>query len=337
MEDLEGLLLPEPAPVEADPARVRDEPLLEVAHGGDGLQDLHGEVGEVRRERRRRAAVGPGLGADPAVGELVGQERRPVGAGAVEGDLWRRRAAVGLGRLRRALGEGLEDGALEDHAEDVPRLDGGRLDGMDDRSLRRLDADTPEQPLVVRDLGDEGALGREGAVGPRVLEDRVDRRPLLGRGPGEVEAKTPALDGQREVHREGLTVAVTDHVGAVGAVGQAPERDAEGPVARVVDGAGEAPEIGQPVVGQDGRDGPAALLVRRDLGAEIPQDLVGRPHVGADHVPQRGDGPARRHQLRGRDAESLLEDLGRAGSEVGPADVRHVGGVRHEGDQPPAV
>src|SRR6266542_1675796 len=80
-------------------------------------------------------------------------------------------------------------------------------------------------------------------------------------------------------------LAVADGLGVIRPVGNALERLAERPVARVVDHAGELAQIRQAVVVHDGRDRARPLSVGRDLGADVADHLVRRADVGPDHVP----------------------------------------------------
>ena len=97
--------------------------------------------------------------------------------------------------IRGALGVCLEHGSLQHHPYDVPRLDRSGFLSVHDGARWCFDRYPAQQTLVVRDVGDENALGGEGGVRASVLDYGVDGSTLLWCGSREVKMQMPVLDG----------------------------------------------------------------------------------------------------------------------------------------------
>jgi hypothetical protein len=75
-------------------------------------------------------------------------------------------------------------------------------------------------------------------------------------------------------------------------------------------------------------------LVGARLRPDVADGLIGRAHVGADHLDQGLVGAPLAHELHQRDVDALLEHLARLDGAEPPADVGHVRGGGREGDEP---
>ena len=151
---------------------------------------------------------------------------------------------------------------------------------------------------------------------------------------GEVEADAASRDlgAAREPKR--IVDALDVDRPLVDPVGEGGKPIADGPLALAPDRLGERRDILQPVFVHELEKLAAADLVAGDVGHEIPEDLLGNPHVAADDLEHRFVEPAGPHQLAHREAQPLVIDLGRGSAEAEPADVRQVGDAHGVADDP---
>ena len=70
-----------------------------------------------------------------------------------------------------------------------------------------------------------------------------------------------------------------------------------------------------------------------NLGPHVAENLVRHAHVGLDDAQQRGVGLTALDDLRGRDPEPLLEDLGAVGCVAARDAPAHVGVVQDDGQE----
>ena len=246
-------------------------------------------------------------------------------------------AAVRLHLLRDRLREGAEDQRHDHVAGDVAPAGGeGRL-RVQDRVLRRAHPDRGHRALIVRHLRHGQALDRVAGHRARIAQRHVDAA-VDGRGsPREIEADAASRDLGAAGEPESVVDPLDVDRAFVGAVRNRGDPVADGPLALIADGRGQRGEVVEPVLVHELEELTAADLVAGDVRHEVPEDLLGHPHVAAYDLEHRLVELAAAHELADGKAEALVEYLGRGGAEAEPADVRQVGDAHGVADETPVA
>ena len=210
--------------------------------------------------------------------------------------------------------------------------------GVEDGPLRRLDRNRLKGPLIAWAVGIERAFDWICRVGIGVLHDRIDAARDLFRGPLEIKLDVRATDGQPALDVGFIFIdPVRFDRGGPGPVRQRRDRLAHGGLGTAAQLRRELGQIGEIGVVEELLQASLANPLRRDLGIEVTNHLIGHADVCANDVSYELVLLIVLNELDRHQAQALLEQLARITGPTGTADVGQMRDRAGEADELAAV
>src|SRR5919112_1903068 len=293
----------------------------------DALYYLCGHAADAAGEGRRRETVPVFARAHAAAGEEHVGKR--LAAFTLTGDLGVPQAVSALGQdfIGNCLCQRAMYHARQEVPDDVPGPDRRGVDGVEDCTFGGGYVDGLEATVIVGYFRADRALHTEGRVRGSIVEHDVDAPLALRRGALVVHDHLVALDPYRDVEPDRLVEPVRVRLVLVHAIGQPFYGLPHGAFGAGADLFRERLDVVEVELLDRLHQPRAAHIVAPRLCVEVPDDLEGRPHVGADEPEEVFVGLAPHEQAGHGHEEPLLVDLARVRAEATPPDVEGVAAV----------
>ena len=326
----------QPAAVPSRALRIGDQPVARDPHRIVALDLLDGrvlrvlEVGLDRVETVGPAPAPVAAGRGLVIGIVFAAARIPP----PESDLADHPFGSGGNGVGQSRSQGLEQHLAEPHRDFPAPDDGSRPAGVHGRTRRSDHLDQLVQALVDRNVRVQQAFQNVDAGGEGLRQVAVHgRRPLPVRS-GEVEPDAAAVQRHPGLQVNGPVadpVVVQPPLGFERPPGQALQFG-PGAILRVLQQLVDVEVQGvASVTVEQGREAPHSHVVGGDLRPKVSGNLLFRPHVGQEQLPDLAVDLAAGDQLHHRQNEPLLVDLAK-GADAGRGASAHVHVMAGVGD-----